>query len=207
MHVRAFSLYVVFGSLLQSDECAYGGRDVLVARCLSAPRRTVGDDLSGLLIIMYDGIVVVQQLASGDVFQPETGVRALSGSAFSEEEVGSGIFFDDGSMHQQGAATGSVEGVGHHQYVVERESVRYRPMLCQRTRGESVLELCRIGAGGVRCKDADEVGVAVGGGTDGASCSFPFKLHQLAVVWGGLFGCWFCLGNSFASGRQEGERE
>ena len=102
--------------LSDTHEGAYGSADVAIAGRLATPRGAIND--GSLLGSHYNGIIVVHQLAAGDVLQPQTAMRALARTALAEEEITVLAIFDDGGMEEKGMLVCRSKGIHQHHAVV-----------------------------------------------------------------------------------------
>ena len=93
---------------------------VHVYRAFAAPWRTV-DNGCAVGSNAYHRVVVVDECAAFDVFDPFVAVGTLALAACSEEHVALAAVLNGGRVHEQGMVLGCAHGEDDHQCVVEPE--------------------------------------------------------------------------------------
>ena len=95
------------------------GLDVTVARCFSAPRAAEHKRLA--VNHAYDGVVVVHQVAAGQITQPVADLCRLSGSAFGDEGIAVTVLSYQRCVYEQRLTRAARKGKYKHQGVVQAE--------------------------------------------------------------------------------------
>ena len=112
------ALYLVVGCLAQQYDGAYGIVHIAIAGCLTTPGRAIDHDVA-LVANTHHGVVVVYQFGALNIFQPQSGVGALTRSARSEEHIALALMTHHGCMKQYRMLIGSSQRKEHHQGIVD----------------------------------------------------------------------------------------
>ena len=103
------AMYLVIRGRAQSDKAANGVTDIPVARRYGAPGRTIDHPVS------HHGVVVVNQLRTLDMLQPQLGVRAFSRAAGTEEYVALALTTHHDSVEDQRVASCRSQSIHEYQ--------------------------------------------------------------------------------------------
>ena len=116
-HIRLydglFSDFILW-CLAQLDNCPYRIFLVLIARCLSAPRRATHHGRSFVRYI-YHRVIIIEQSGALDIFEPQSGMRTLARSALAEEEISLSLLYYGRRMKQECISGSRTHGIEQHQ--------------------------------------------------------------------------------------------
>lgn len=96
------------------DNCPYRIFLVLIARCLSAPRRATHHGRSFVRYI-YHRVIIIEQSGALDMFEPQSGMRTLARSALAQEEISLSILYYGRRMKQKCISGSRTHGIEQHQ--------------------------------------------------------------------------------------------
>ena len=112
-------VYLVIRGLTQSHHSSQRHHLILVARGLSAPRRSV--DIGRSVDHPDHRIIIIQKVRTLYMLEPQTGVCTLSRAALAKEHISLAILPGHGSMHHKSVVRSGAKSIQEHHGIAQRE--------------------------------------------------------------------------------------